>query len=41
MTKILDAGQEKTRHLPDPERPISEKEVADALRKIRDRGRKP
>jgi hypothetical protein len=41
MTKTMNAAEDKIRHLPDPERPFSEKEVVDALRKIRDRGRAP
>lgn len=41
IEKIIKADGEKVVKLPDPERPINPQEVSDALRKLRDLGRKP
>lgn len=39
--RLNDSFERQVRSLPDPERPLDPKEVADALRKLRERGRDP
>jgi hypothetical protein len=41
MAKIIARTEDAKASLPDPDRPIDPKEIQDALKRIRDLGRKP